>query len=342
MKALMKYEDGIGKVDIFEIDEPIPGNDEVKIKVEYAGICGTDLHIYNNEYKHNPPVTLGHEFSGTVVDLGDNVKDIMIGDRVTAEGTIITCGKCLYCRTGDYNLCNQRKSIGIGTHGAFAKYIVTKESKIHKLPDNISLEEGALSEPVAVAVHALLDDNNITAQDIVIIGGPGTIGLLCLQIAKIAGAFTVITGLRSDTKRLQLAQDLGADLIINLEDENFIDRINNINNEGADVYVECSGAGKAVSNGFDALRKKGKYLQLGLFSEEIKVDFQKIVTKEINVKGYFAHNYLSWETAMKVLAGNQLKIKPLISEVLPLSSWRKGFESFKTKDNLKTLLTPED
>ena len=150
MQALVKYSDGAGNVRIEELAIPLPKDNEVRIKVKYAGICGTDIHIFHGHgYNFNPPVILGHEFSGIVDEVGTCADKNLVGNRVVSETYYYTCGKCYYCRAGKNNLCNQRKSIGSAVNGAFSEYIVVPEKNIHIIPDNVSFKDAALTEPLA-------------------------------------------------------------------------------------------------------------------------------------------------------------------------------------------------
>src|SRR5438067_1258567 len=182
MKAVMKTAPGAGNIEVRDIAEPATPPGHVKIAVKAAGICGTDLHIYYDEYRSFPPVVLGHEVCGEIAEVGSGVERVRVGDRVTSETYASTCGSCRYCREGRVNLCPERRSIGSGANGGFAKYLVVPEHNIHLLPDNVSFEEGALSEPLACVIHSVLERSQVTPGDIAVITGPGAMGLLTLQV----------------------------------------------------------------------------------------------------------------------------------------------------------------
>jgi L-iditol 2-dehydrogenase len=341
LKAVVKFRKGKGNIEVQDVSEPKVGPDEVKIEVKAAGICGTDIHIYHEEFKSNPPVILGHEFCGIVAEVGDNVTEFEVGDRVTAETAAKVCGKCIFCRTGNYNLCPDRLGLGYGVNGAFTKYCVVRKEIVHFLPDNVDFISGALCEPLSCAVHGVIEQTDILPGDIVGITGPGTLGLLSLQLCKLEGAFVVVLGLLADKDRLALAKKLGADVVINIEEENPEKVIKHLNiGYGLDVMLECSGASTAAELGLKLVRKRGQYTQMGLFGRPINIDFEQIAYKELRVTGFLSHNWITWERSLKLLKQNKIQIKPLVSDKLSIIDWKKGFEKFEKKKGVKIILYP--
>jgi L-iditol 2-dehydrogenase len=339
LQAIVKVKKGFGNVELRDVPEPYPEEGQVKVEVEWAGICGTDIHIYRDEYPYRPPVVLGHEFSGKVVACGKNVSLCKIGDRVSARTYMITCGHCIYCHQGRDNLCLERQSIGSGVNGAFAKYVIVPEKNIFILPENIDYQEGALSEPISCCVHAILERTAITAGDHVLVIGPGPIGLISSQIAKISGAHAFIMGTMEDKDRLVLAKKFGADEII------FYEKLKESQDKGQDyqfdVILECSGSGGGINTGISLVKKGGKYTQLGLVGKTIDFPIDQIVYKEIEFTGSFAHTWTAWEKTMKLLANQSIRPRDLISHKLPLKEWEKGFKLIEKKEGLKILLKPE-
>jgi len=341
LKAVVKTKKGKGNVELKEIPEPTPKEKEVEIEVKVAGICGTDIHIYYDEYPNNPPVVLGHEVSGIIVDVGRDVTEYKAGDRVTSETFFYTCGKCRFCRSGRINLCPDRLSIGSGVNGAFTKYLVVPEKNLHKLPPNVSFEEGALSEPLACCIHAVSESAKVYASDIVVVSGPGPIGLLALQIAKAEGAFTIICGISVDEERLNVAKQVGADIVINIQKEDPLRIVREVSEGyGADVVVECAGAGSSANQCLRLVRKGGKFIQMGLFSKPIQIDLKQIVYKELKIIGSFSHVPSCWRKAMRLLEQKKVMLEPLISDKLSLNQWKKGFERVEEHQGLKVLLYP--
>ena len=343
MKAVVKFKKGIGNVEIRDVEEPSPGPDEVKIEVKAAGICGTDIHIYYDEFQSNPPVVMGHEFCGVVKEVGKNVTEFKVGDRVTSETAAKVCGKCIYCRTGDYNLCPERKGLGYGVNGAFTKYCVVRKDIVHRLPENVDFVSGALSEPLSCAVHGIVEKTGIEAGEVVVVIGPGPLGLLSSQISKVEGGYVVVMGLSVDEKKLSFAKDLGADLVVNIEKENPEKIVKDLTGGyGADVVLECSGSSAGARLGLKLARKKAKFTQMGLFGKPIEIDFEQIAYKELKVTGFFTQKWSAWERALKLLSEGKVKTRPLVTEELPITEWQKGFEKKKTGEAIKTVLYPVD
>src|ERR1700751_2131572 len=187
MLAVRKTARGIGNIDVMDVPEPKAGAGQVVLEVDSAGICGTDLHIYLDEFETYPPVTIGHETAGTIVELGPEVIRWAVGDRVTTETYFYTCGGCPPCRQARPNVCLRRRSIGSKQDGAFARYLLTPAANLHRVPDELDLESAALTEPLACTVHGVLETAGVRAGDNVAITGPGPIGLLALQLSKVAG-----------------------------------------------------------------------------------------------------------------------------------------------------------
>ncbi len=343
MKAVMKMAPGVGNIELCTIPEPDVQSGQVKIKVHSAGICGTDLHIYLDEFRSWPPVVLGHELSGEVVALGDGVESVKIGQRVTTETYFSTCGLCRYCRNGQSNLCLQRRSIGSAVNGAFTQYLVVPAANIHPLPDNVSFQAGALTEPLACVVHGvLLNAPTVTTGDVAVIAGPGAIGLLTLQVVKSAGATAIILGTDADDHRLNLARELGADYSVNIQQQNPLPLIQDLSTQGlgADVVYECSGAGPAAVQLLDLVRRRGRYVQIGLFGQPINWDLDQLCYKELIATGSNASTPASWLRAIHLLATETVKTEPLISHTFDLPAWEDAFEGFRQKRGIKTLLRP--
>jgi len=329
MKALVKTSKGVGNVEIKNVPEPIPGPGQVKILVKAAGICGTDLHIYNDEYPSIPPVILGHEIAGEIVECGKGIRACEIGRRVTARTFMVTCGRCRYCNTGKDNLCPERLSIGSGVNGGF-----------FYLPQNVSYTAGALTEPLACCVHAVLEVAHISVGERVLIIGPGPIGILCSQLVKASGGYVVVIGTASDKQRLQLAKDLGADeVIITTQISSLIEREKNL---AFDVVFECSGTEEGLNIGLKLLRKGGRYTQVGLSGKLIKFPIDQAVYKEVKFFGSFSHTWSAWDTAIRLLSRGLVQTEPLVTNKLPLSRWKEAFKKFKDKQCVKIILTPED
>ncbi len=344
MRAVVKYANGEGNVELREVPEPEVGDDEVKIKVKAVGICGSDLHIYKGDIgiPTRVPFTIGHEFSGVISEAGKNVRRFKEGDRVTAENSRYTCGHCHYCMTGHYNLCNKRLATGYAYDGAYADYCVVPENRVYLLPDNVDFLTAALTDPSACVYHAVQDLTGVDAGDTVLITGCGAMGLFAVQYVKANGGIAVITGLDQDAKRLALAKELGADHVINLSEKNINNEVMRITDEkGVDIALECSGNQKAAADCIALLRRQGKYTQIGIFGKPISFDLDRVLYGEIRLIGSFSQKYTGWKAALELASLGKIAARPLITDILPLEEWEKGFKrSFEGKA-IKVVFQPE-
>jgi L-iditol 2-dehydrogenase len=342
MKAVMKVAPGIGNVEVRDIDEPRPPGGHVQIEVAIAGVCGTDIHIYRDEFRSRPPVVMGHEVAGVVNQLGEGVSGIKLGDRVTTETYFSTCGTCRYCRGGRPNLCPHRLSIGSAVNGGFTRYLVVPQNNVHRLPENIDFLAGALTEPLACVVHGVLELTQLLPGDLVAIAGPGSIGLLTLQTVKAAGAKVVVLGTGADEGRLLMARKLGADHAINVEQEDAASLIMDLTGgNGADIVYECSGAGAAAQQLLTLVRRQGQYAQVGLFGKPITWDLEQVCYKELRVTGSNASTPSAWPRALELMAEGKVRTEPLVTGIFPLGEWERAFELFDRRNGLKIVLKPE-
>lgn len=342
MKALVKYAAGDGYMELREVPEPFPGPDEVKVEVKAASICGSDLHILHGDIgiPMRVPVIPGHEFAGVVTEVGKGVKRVQVGDRVTGENTRVVCGACRQCATGNYNLCRQRLATGYAFDGAFARYVIVPEARTHKLPDNVDFQSGALTDPSACAYHAVHELTGIEAGDVVLITGPGPMGLFCLQYVRLNGGTVILVGTQKDGRRLELGHDLGADCTLSGNDiEKKVMELTA--GDGVDVVLECSGAAAAAQAGIRAVRRQGKYTQVGIFGGPINLDLDQVLYKEIRMTGSFSQKYLGWEKALMLCAEGKIKVHPLITHIFPLSSWQEAYGLFESGEAVKVVFNME-
>lgn len=343
MKAVAKMKAGPGNVAYTDFPDPgTPGPGEILVEVKASGICGTDLHILHDRFRNRPPVVLGHEFCGLVVETGEGVTQFKSGDKITAEAPAHICRKCKYCRTGDYNHCIDRLGIGWGINGSFAKHMIVEEKMSHKVPDNVSFKAGAMIEPMACVAHCI-ELTGIEAHEVVVISGPGPIGLLMTQLVKAEGATVIVTGTDIDTARLKTAQEFGADYVLNVQKDSALEFIcSKTGGYGADVVIECAGAEPSVNSCLDYVRKMGKYTQMALFGKPITVDFEKIVTKEIKTIGVQSQKWTSWDRALKLLESGKVNLEPLATHEFGFSEWETAFDVFEKKTGLKVIMHPEE
>ena len=342
MKALVKTQAGAGNMILCDVPKPkLENSHSVVIKVAAAGICGSDISMWRGTHWTNPPVVLGHEFSGVVEEIGEDVQNVKVGDRVIAETGKQICGNCVYCNTGHSLLCDKRLSIGYGLDGAFAEYMVTRDAIVHKIPDNVSFDEAALCEPAANGVHVCCDRANMQPGDVVVVMGPGAIGLLCAQVAKSRGAVVAIVGIDADQKRLALAKKVGIDYAVNLQKDSLADLIEALTGGiGADTVIEASGAAPSVQNAFSVVKKGGTIVQVGLPHGEVPFSYLDLPMKEISLLGSFGHNWSCWERVLKLTSAGKLNLKDLVTHRFALEEWERAYAVAAGKDSLKVLLYP--
>lgn len=341
MKGVSKQAPGYDQMEFIDLAVPEATDDKVLIKVAYTGICGSDIHTFKGEYK-NPttPVVLGHEFSGQVVAVGDKVQKVKLGDRVTSETTFTVCNECDYCKEKQYNLCPHRKGIGTQQNGSMANYVLAREESIHLLPDGLSYEGAAMSEPLACCVHAMYQKSRLELQDKIIIMGPGPIGLFLLQIAKEIGAFVIMTGITKDAHRLELAKKMGADVIVDTMQEDLAKVVEEVTDGyGVDKVYDASGALPAVNASLPLMRKQGIFVQVGLFRDKMnELDLETIIQREIEYVGSRSQNPYDWPIAIHLLAKGAINIDEMITKKYPLEEWRTAFDKVMEGNEIKVMI----
>ncbi len=329
-------------------DVPIPSikSDEVLVEVEAAGICGTDLHIWKwdawSRNRIKPPLTLGHEFSGTVVEVGSQVEHTQVGDFVSAESHI-TCGMCYQCRTGQAHLCPRTRILGVDIDGAFAEYVAVPE-KVIWLNDRekISAEIAAIQEPFGNAVFATLDQD-ITGKSVAILGC-GPIGLFSVGIAKASGASYVYATDINDN-RLQLAKTMGATEVFNpKEGGDVVDRLFEANQGlGIDVVLEMSGSPIAINTAFRAARHGGSVVLFGIPADPVEIDIaENMIFKNLHVTALNGRRiFETWFKTRWLLANKVVDLTPLISKTIVFDEINDAMELLAKGDACKLVLIPE-
>ena len=338
MKAIQKYDDGKEGMGLVEVPEPEVGPYDLLVEVGAVGLCGSDLHIWRDEKEHRRPVTLGHEFSGVIIGKGEKVSDQwqtddrICGDLETLEGRV-------------------------GTHvnGAYAERLALPERLAHRLPDNLSFAEGALIEQVTCMSHAAIHRSRINPADFVVIAGPGPIGLTLLQIVKLFSPRAVmVTGLKSDTIRLEKAKELGADYVYYSEDDPVQEVLSLTGGEGADTVMYCSGGEAAITQATRMVKNGGWITAIGLWGYDFTVNLDKIPYNNLTVRGSWgwdgmeyadqavrlATGWHSWERALRIMAMGKIRLEPIITRNITLEEWRDAFEALEAKKEIKVMMYP--
>lgn len=337
MKAVVKFADGMSGVACHEKPVPEPGKGEIRIKVLAAGICGTDLHIAYDEYPCNRPVTLGHEYVGTVDKLGEGVDQFSPGQTVVSLACAYVCESCEFCAAGTYMMCEERRSIGSGVDGAMAEYVIVPADKAFAVQREASLEL-ALTEPVACCVRAVSEIGGVNDTHVVFISGPGFMGQMIMQVAKRLGAKVVLSGIPGDEARLALAKSLGADYVCtNVEDIKAA--FESLSVSSADIAFECAGVAASLSNCIANVKKQGSIIQVGLFGKPVPVDLDLVLRKEIQIKTSFGSNTSTWKKTLQMVEEEPFVLHPYISRVFAPEDIQDAFKCAEDKSTYKTLIS---
>jgi L-iditol 2-dehydrogenase len=343
MKALVLSE--YNRLDIVNMPVPQPAEDELLIRIQACGICGSDVHGYDGSTgRRIPPIVMGHEAAGVVESVGGAVEGFRAGDRVTFDSTV-SCGKCFYCLRGEINLCDHREVIGVSTPafrrmGAFAEYVTVPARIAYHLPDNMSFPHAALIEAVSVAVHAV-SLTPIALEDTAVVVGAGMIGLLTLQAARQAGAGRVVV-LDVDDTRLELARSLGATQTFNSRNDDVIAQImEQTEGRGADVALECVGATVPVKLAVDSVRKGGAVTLVGNVAPTIELGLQSVVTRQIRLQGSCASSG-EYPACISLMSRGAIRVEPLLSALAPLEDGASWFHRLHEREPglLKVVLQP--
>jgi 2-desacetyl-2-hydroxyethyl bacteriochlorophyllide A dehydrogenase len=333
MKALI-YE-GPHSVVLKDIDVPEIGSDDVLVKTKCASICGTDLKIIEGHFPAQKGLILGHEASGIVEKVGENITHIGDGDPVVFEPYLI-CGRCVACRSGRYNVCVRRRHMGIEVDGVFAEYFKIPGYAVHRMPENLSFEEAALAEPTSVAYHSVVRLNPLPGDTVVILGA-GPIGLMAVQSVKVFGSHKIIV---SDPveERLHLARKFGAKRTINPQNENVFDAVmEETDGHYADKVLEAVGVPETIQLSVEIVRTAGRIGIVGISDVPVEFNFLRLVRKEIDIVTSDA-SCMSYEKEPLLIAEGILNVKDLISQVYDFDSILDAFERAKLKKDIKILI----
>ncbi len=345
MKALVKYARGVGNVRIQEM--PVPTLQEenwVLIKVHAAGVCGTDIHVWQDKFRSWPPVILGHEFSGEVVQTGSEVKKFHVGDRVVAEPNLGGCGVCRYCRSGNLHMCPEKLTFGWRVHGSMGEYVAMPEYLLHHIPDGVGYTLAALCEPLAIVVYAVAERGRIEIGDTVLVQGCGPIGILSVYMAKMLGAGQVIvTGVdKSMEYRLPLARAMGADILVNVQQEDLAQKIEKLTGgAGVDVVIESSGVPDVITQSAFFLRKMGRMIALGIPEGSVNFPWNHALLKNIDVYFNMSSSYTAWDKALDRLAKGGASLERLITSVRLLEQWEESFNLLLEEKEIKVVFDLE-
>jgi len=323
-------------------DVPVagPGPGEVLLRVASCGICGSDVHAFRSDAGFEwvrPPITLGHEFSGTVESVGPNVTRVRPGDRVVAVA-IQGCGRCETCLAGSTQLCPNRVAVGLSRDGGMAEYAVMPEQHLVPVPERLHLAVAALGEPLSVAVHAVNVRADVQPGQRIVVSGPGPIGIFCGMLAMLRGAEVLLTGVGQDSQsRLPAAERVGL-RTANLSQKPLEEHVRrSFGDHAPDVWIESSGSVRALGSALESVRPGGTVAVVGLYAEEMRFSPTDAVRREISLLFSYSCNYADYQRALDLLGSGDLATGPLLSEY-PLEDALEAFEAVSQGRAVKAIL----
>lgn len=333
--------EAVGGITLRDVDMPDIGADELLVRIEACGVCGTDRHLFHGEFPCTPPVTPGHEFSGLVEAIGKSVSGFAIGDRVTGDPNI-ACGRCARCHAGQINLCSNLRAIGIHRDGGFAEYLALPQKQAFVLPASLDPMHGAFCEPLGCCLHGV-DLAGIKPGSSVVVLGGGVIGLLTVQLARLAGATTIILSTRQASRRA-LAEDLGATVTIDPTAADVIDAIAGqagLVPGGVDVVFECAGVRETVEQSMRLARAGGTVVIVGVTPQGMKAEFEPfdLLFRELKVLGSFLNPY-THRRAAELIASGTIEIDRLISRQVSLEEAPAVIANPPAPGKVKVLVVP--
>ena len=277
------------------------------------------------------------------MEVGPEVKDVHLGEAFSVLGAIaIQCGHCEYCERGEFMFCQNRRGMGHGVNGAFAKYAAVRPDQLFAIPDGVSMEYGALVEPLAVAVHVVEEVAAFRLGDVVLLSGPGPIGLLCLKMLLAHGLKVIVAGTSDDGLRLKMAQQYGAAVTVVVDQENLAEVVaNETDGQGVALAIETAGAEGSVRNCMQSLRPLGHYVQVGHFGRDLTLPWDLVAFRQLQMHGSVGYTKETWRRTMQILGQQTLDLSDVITHRFPLAQWRQGFDLMEEKQAVKVLLNPQ-
>lgn len=343
MRALVTYEQKQFAVEMREKPIPEIEDDEVLLEVKGVGVCGSDLHMWHasHSWTVDYPITLGHEFGGVIVKAGKKVRGFKEGQRVVSETASYICGQCVLCRSGNYNLCPTRKGFGALRDGAMADFVRVPERCLHHVPDHVPFEDAAMTEPGCVACNAVMELTRITPGDVVVVQGPGTIGLMVVQMCKLCGpGKLILVGTSKDKERLEVGRQLGADVTLMADTEDVVDIVTGLGDGmGAHFVFDCVGISAALKPALEMVRPGGQITKVGWGKEPLNFNLDPLVQKAVTLQGSFSHTFKTWERVIALMGNGQLNLAPM-REVFSLNDWETAFKKMDSLAIAKSVLVP--
>jgi len=325
-------------VELREIPRATIGEDEVLLEVQAVGVCGSDLHMWTAQrsWPVKYPVVLGHEFCGVIREVGRAVTGWHEGERVVSETAAVIDPHSPLTRQGLYNLDPGRRGFGALIDGAMRRYVPVPARILHRMPESMTFEQAALTEPCCVAYSAVVSNVRIRPGDRVVVLGPGPIGILSAAIARLCGASVAVVGLENDRARLEVARQYGAEPLVG----DAADWAREADGLGADGVVDATGASAALTTALQLVRPAGWISKVGWGPQPLASSLDMLVQKNVTLQGSFSHNWPIWERVSRLIASGALDVRPITGGVWPLAQWREAFETMHSGKIVKAVLKP--
>jgi alcohol dehydrogenase/L-iditol 2-dehydrogenase len=337
--AVVNFAPEAGSVELRDVPRPEIGDGEVLLEVGAVGVCGSDLHQWHStqSWPVNYPVVLGHEFGGTVVQIGEGVEGWKEGDRAVSETAAVIDPDSPMTRRGLYNLDPSRKGFGYGVDGAMTSHVRVPARCLHRVPEGLALEKAALTEPCCVAYSAVVANSRIEPGDRVLVIGPGPIGILCAVMAKLRGAEVALLGRESDSARLAVARDGYGIETLTGHGEAWCRARDGM---GADLIVDAAGVSATLKQAIDWVRPAGWITKVGWGPDPLGFSLDPLVQKNVTLQGSFSHNWPMWERVLGLMASGALDVAPIIGGKWSIEEWRPAFERMHAGEVVKSVLVP--
>lgn len=336
--AIVNFANQRGAVELREVERPHIGPEDVLLKVEAVGVCGSDLHQWTADHSWpvNYPVILGHEFGGVIAQAGERATGWREGDRVVSETAAVIDPYNPMSRQGLYNLDPTRKGFGYGVDGAMTEYVRVPARCLHRVPDRLPFEKACLTEPCSVAYNAVVNNGQIKPGDRILVLGPGPIGLLCAAMARLQGAIVGVVGLERDAARFPIARKYGCEVIIgDCHEWAFA-----ADGLGADGVIDAAGVSATLKTAMEVVRPAGWISKVGWGRDPLNFSLDPLVQKNVRLQGSFSHNWPVWERVLRLLDTGLLDIEPVIGGTWPLQDWHEAFEQMHSGKIAKAVLKP--
>ncbi|MFB0535029.1 MAG: zinc-binding dehydrogenase [Anaerolineae bacterium] len=332
-----------GRIEYREVDKPTLQDNEVVIQTRRIGVCGSDIHVFHGLHPYTSyPVVQGHEVSGIVAEVGSQVEGLAPGDKVTFTPQV-TCGKCYACTHGMYHICESLKVMGFQTGGAAQEYVAIDADKVLKVPENVTLDQAAMVEPISVAVRALSRAGEDIQGKNVLVLGAGTIGNLVAQVAKAYGAKAVMITDLSDYK-LDKAKECGIDFVVSPDKEDLSEAIlRDCGPDRADLILECVGVQETVTQAIENARKGTTIVVVGVFSEKLEVDLGLVQDRELSLVGTLMYQKQDYQRAIELVASGRLSLDAMITHRFPFEQYLDAYQTIEeAKDNIMKVMIALD